>query len=64
MNHIETMGKQYLATKLNISVTDLDCIGLTECSFVKEGAVLMQYNVTKKGHEKYKSTVGYRYGWE
>jgi hypothetical protein len=51
-------AREILAKKHNISIRDLHYIGYTDCSCIKgEGAVSVLFNITKKCHPSYKSTV-------
>ena len=54
-------GRRFLARKFGVEANELVYIGGTDCSFMAAGAVLIQYNIMKKGHDQYKSTVGYKY---
>lgn len=59
MNELIKKSAIIIARKHNINVSDLNYIGYTDCScFRNEGDVLFQFNVLKKDHEKYGSTVG------
>lgn len=51
----------YLTKKFNLGKNDLEYIGFTDLDFIKKGSKLFQFNILKKGHEKYGSTVAYRY---
>jgi len=52
-----------VANKFNVNSKELEYIGMTDCSFVKPGATLFQYNILKHSHEKYGSTVSYKFGF-
>lgn len=57
-------GAYQLASENNIEVSAVsNYIGCTNCSFINEGAVLLQFNVDLEGHIKHKSTLGYKLGW-
>lgn len=56
-------GKREVGMRLAVATRALVYIGHSDCAFVAPGAKLLQYNVLAKSHPKYKSTVGYKYGW-
>jgi len=57
-------GKRALAIQHGVSMEDLDYIGHTDCSMLRPGAVMLQYNIMLVGHQKHKSTVAYKHGWD
>jgi len=50
----------HLTKKFNIDESDLEYIGFTDLSFMKKDSKLLQFNITKKGHSKFGSTVAYK----
>jgi len=57
------IAREALSLQLNVGIDYLECIGSTDCSFVCDGAELIQFNVIDANHHKFKSTVAYKYGW-
>jgi hypothetical protein len=57
-------GAYRIASENGINVSAVShYVGCTDCSFISEGASLLQYNVLLEGHKKHKSTLGYKLGW-
>jgi len=56
------MAMKFLTKKFNLKASDFVYIGFTDMSFVKQGAKLLQFNIMKKGHKSYQSTVAFKYG--
>jgi len=56
-------GRRFLARKFGVRIKDLHYIGATDCSFMSEGAFLMQYNIMDINHVSFQSTVAYKYGY-
>ena len=54
---------KHLCKKFNINSNNLEYIGDTDCSWMKKGAKLLNFNILKTGHVKNKSTVGFEYGY-
>lgn len=52
---------KYLVKKFNIKDDELEFIGYTDLSFIKKDSKLLQFNILKKGHSKFGSTVAYKY---
>jgi len=50
----------YLTKKFDIDESDLEYIGFTDLSFIKKDSKLLQFNIMKKGHSKFGSTVAYK----
>lgn len=51
----------YLTKKFGLKKKDFNYIGFTNLDFIKKGSKLLQFNIIKKNHEKFGSTVAYRY---
>lgn len=52
---------KFLTKKFDITEDELKYIGYTDLSFIKKGSKLLQFNILKKGHPKFNSTVAYKY---
>lgn len=58
---IMTAAYNELSKRFGIKKEDLDYIGYTDLSFIKDGAKLLQFNIINKNHKSYKSTVAFKY---
>jgi len=55
------IAMKFLTKKFDVSDDELKYIGYTDLSFIKKGSKLLQFNILKKGHPKFNSTVAYKY---
>jgi len=64
-NNIIQEGFIFLMKKHGLEMKDLKYIGYSDCSYAVDikGAMLLQYNIVKYGHEFFKSTVSFKFGW-
>lgn len=50
-----------LMKRFDIEKEDLEYIGFSDLSFLKAGSKLLQFNIIKKGHRSFGSTVAFKY---
>ena len=50
-------GLKYLMKKYRLRKSELAYIGVMDCSYQAPNALLLHYNILKKGHNLFKSTV-------